>query len=253
MVEVSIPQGTKLRTGRAAPTSAGIVGLILKTFTPDKLFKTVWRTGRVVRKGFKFVKYGRKYLDEIGLALEKGLKADVDGSIIRISKNGDEVARVTNNVLTFKYTGFGGEITANPNKTTTLIGKWIDRVDGVGLKKINESGLTSSGRNIGGFNILSANTDIYKTDGEIWANVNEPWLYEAISNNDIIRNVSNPFDINNRFKKNEFDQFVDLNGLPISQTEVGTRGVLSFFGREVELLQSNGYVLNANNKTWVKR
>ena len=126
-------------------------------------------------------------------------------------------------------------------------------MDGVGLKKINESGLTSSGRNIGGFNILSANTDIYKTDGEIWANVNEPWLYEAISNNDIIRNVSNPFDINNRFKKNEFDQFVDLNGLPISQTEVGTRGVLSFFGREVELLQSNGYVFNANNKTWVKR
>ena len=53
--------------------------------------------------------------------------------------------------------------------------------------------------------------------------------------------------------KNEFDQFVDLNGLPISQTEVGTRGVLSFFGREVELLQSNGYVFNANNKTWVKR
>ncbi|KYG75534.1 hypothetical protein AWW68_19675 [Roseivirga spongicola] len=69
MVEVSIPQGTKLRTGRAAPTSAGIVGLILKTFTPDKLFKTVWRKGRVVHKGFKFVKYGRKHLKTSGHTL----------------------------------------------------------------------------------------------------------------------------------------------------------------------------------------
>ena len=249
MVEVSIPQGTKLRTGRAAPTSAGIVGLILKTFTPDKLFKTVWRTGRVVRKGFKFVKYSRKYLDEIGLALEKGLKADVDGSIIRISKNGDEVARVTNNVLTFKYTGFGGDIVTVPNKTTTVIGKWENQIE-----NIWNAGLAKQGSNKGGMNILG---DLPNgTVDEKWE-FNRAWLDDAIFRKDIIRLTADPVQTSNilylnpqNLNFNNFSQVADY------MTSFGTGSPLfdnlGFFGKEVHTLISSGYQYNSLTKQFFK-
>lgn len=72
---------------------------MVEFFPPGKVAKSVFRVGKVVRKGFKFVKYGRKYLNSIGSALESGLKADVDGTLIKFSKNGDEVAQISGGTM----------------------------------------------------------------------------------------------------------------------------------------------------------
>ena len=233
----------------AVAITAGIVGIVTEFFPPGKVFKTVWRTGRVVRKGFKFVKYGRKYLDEIGLALEKGLKADVDGSIIRISKNGDEVARVTNNVLTFKYTGFGGDIVTVPNKTTTVIGKWENQIE-----NIWNAGLAKQGSNKGGMNILG---DLPNgTVDEKWE-FNRAWLDDAIFRKDIIRLTADPVQTSNilylnpqNLNFNNFSQVADY------MTSFGTGSPLfdnlGFFGKEVHTLISSGYQYNSLTKQFFK-
>lgn len=95
--------------------TAGVVALITEFFPPGKVFKTVWKAGKVVRKGFKFVKYGRKYLDTVGDALNAGLKADLDGSVIKITKNADEIASIKNGgILPNKY-GNSGTPMGNPD------------------------------------------------------------------------------------------------------------------------------------------
>ena len=82
---------------------------------PGKVFKAVWKTGRVVRKGFKFAKYGRKHLHAIANGLEAGLKADLDGAIIKITKNGDEIGSIKNGGLVPNKYGSSGTPMGDPN------------------------------------------------------------------------------------------------------------------------------------------
>ncbi|NVK83697.1 MAG: hypothetical protein HWE21_05215 [Cytophagia bacterium] len=97
--------------GSVTLVAAGVVGLIMEIAPPGKVFKAVWRAGKVVRKGFKFVKYGRRYLNTIGHALESGLKADLDGTLIKISKNTDEIGVVKNgDLIPTKYGSSGSPI-----------------------------------------------------------------------------------------------------------------------------------------------
>lgn len=97
--------------GSVTLVAAGVVGLIMEIAPPGKVFKAVWRAGKVVRKGFKFVKYGRRYLNTIGYALESGLKADLDGTIIKISKNSDEIGIIKNgDLIPTKYGSSGSPI-----------------------------------------------------------------------------------------------------------------------------------------------
>ncbi|WP_286746809.1 hypothetical protein [Roseivirga sp. UBA1976] len=240
---------TGINNGDAFLIAGAVTGLILEFVPPGKIFKAVWRTGRVVRKGFKFVKYGRKYLDEIGLALEKGLKADIDGNIVRISKNGDEVARVTNNVLTFKYTGFGGDIITVPNKTTTIIGKWENQIE-----NIWNTGLAKQGSNKGGMNIL-ANLPNGSVD-EKWE-FNKNWLNQAISRGDEIRVTADPLNINNVFyDTNNISSsvFTSISHLKSYLLSLDNDRVnqLGYYGREVRYLFQNGYNFDDFSKKFIK-
>ena len=99
--------------GDAIALTAGLVALIVEFVPPGKVFKAVWKTGRVVRKGFKFAKYGRKHLHAIANGLEAGLKADLDGAIIKFTKNGDEIAKIQNDVLDIATTA--GKRLADPS------------------------------------------------------------------------------------------------------------------------------------------
>ncbi|MFT6930586.1 MAG: hypothetical protein ACJAQ7_002076 [Sediminicola sp.] len=59
----------------------------------------------------------------MGDAIKSGFKGvSFLSSVKIITKNGVEVARISNNIMTFRYSGFGGDIITTPGKTTTIIG-----------------------------------------------------------------------------------------------------------------------------------
>ena len=95
--------------------SAGLVSLIVEFFPPAKAAKASLRIGKIIRKAFKFVKYGRKYLRSIGKALKAGLTVDLDGALIKISKNGDEIGTIKNGNLVPKKYGSSGSPVGDPD------------------------------------------------------------------------------------------------------------------------------------------
>jgi hypothetical protein len=113
--------------------------------------------------------------------VQTGLRVVTNNGVTRfLSSTGDEIARLVDGVLTFRYTGFGGDLVTTANKTTTVIGKYVG-----GTKEIIESGLSRSGKNVGGFNVLN------DPDFSGWI-TNKNWLDEAIERGDIIRLISDP-------------------------------------------------------------
>jgi len=182
------------------------------------------------------MRYASNHLSSIGRALKNGYKSEISDNVLKLLKpDGSELARFTNNIMEFNYSGFGGKILTQSNKTTTIIGKY--NPGGPGTKSIIDSGLSKTGRNTGGLNVLDAQIPAHWTDQQIWDNVNSPWLREAAQNNDIIRVISDPLSPNNIFKPN---------------------GTLSFMGREHELLTKPvnlgglGYTYNPSNFTYTR-
>lgn len=203
-----IIQGTN--NADVAVITAGVVALILEFIPPGKVFKAIWRTGKVVRKGYKFLRYASNHLNSIGRALKNGFKSEINGNVIKLLRpNGSEVARFTNNIMEFNYTGFGGKIITQPGKTTTVIGKYAG-----GTQSILNTGLFKYGENVGGLNLLN--------DPAWTLPKNIAWLDDAISRNDIIRVISDPTNINN----------------------IGSPGSLTTFGEEVNHLLQAGYTFN---------
>lgn len=164
---------------------------------------------------------------------DDGLSLTSEGKILN---NGSEVGKIIGDRLHVKYSGHGGDIVCDPDKTTTILGKWKDPSCG-GTCEVIDSRLSKSGQNIGGVNVLSENIPSGWTDQQIWDNVNEPWLRDAASRGDVIRVVSDPTLPTNIYKPD---------------------GSLSFFGREHELLTKPvsqgglGYTYNPSTFSYVK-
>jgi hypothetical protein len=188
-------------------------------------------TNFVVRIGQKSVRLlnlskANKYL--LQKCIRDGLKFSViaDDEIIILIKEGDEVGRIVNNVLTVKYGKFGGDVVCEATKTTTVIGRYEDLVDGGGIKTIKDNKLYNYGENPGGINIL---------DDPQWDwPLNEKWLKEALDRGDVIRAISNPSKIENLW----VDGIVGGKPRP--------------FGQEVDLLQKLGYRFDFNNFIFTK-
>ncbi len=238
-----------INSGDKTAIALGVLGVIVE-FTPLDQIKNFIQLTRYSKKGFKIFKLTRKFTSVIRTALANGAEIILDGSTVIFKKAGSEIARIVNNVMTFNYSGFGGSIITNPNKTTTVIGKWIDNVDGSGIKGIIESGLSKNGENIGGLNLLNFDGS-GMTQAQQWLE-NRQWLDAVITRGDIIRNISNPFDNLNRYITNSNGQFINAVGDVISESQLPSQGVLSFFGREIDYLQNAGYIYNASLKTWFK-
>lgn len=197
-------------------------------------------TNFVVRVGSKTVnllrlKEGTKYL--VQKSIEKGLKFSVvaNDEVTILTQGGIVVGKIVGDVLTIPYSKFGGNIVCQANKTTTVLGKYIDLVDGDGIKFIKENKLYKYGENIGGVNIL---------DDANWSwPINENWLREAVQRGDVIRVISDPRDIRNIYRMKN-GHFVDAFDNVISESEILTKGSLSPFGREVQLLDELGKKFN---------
>lgn len=238
-----------INSGDWAAISLGVVGIIVE-FTPFDQIKNLFQLVRYSKKGIKIFKLTRKFTNVIKNALDAGIKISLDGLAVIFKKDGKEIARILNNVMTFKYPGFGGDIVTNPNKTTTVIGKWSEKVDGGGTSKIIDSGLSKSGQNLGGLNALSFDNS-GMTPAQEWL-VNENWLNKAIDRLDIVRVISNPLN-----KRNIFKEGLNLNTIPdnafidgqtlssyllnLTNQQVNN---LSFFGKEVRHLFQNGYTFD---------
>lgn len=179
------------------------------------------------------IKRNPSWLSKVSGWIDEGLDLASEG---RILKNGNEVGRIVGDRLHLTYSGHGGNIVCDPNKTTTLLGKWNDPSCG-GTCEIIDSGLSKLGQNPGGANVLSEEIPSGWTDQQIWDNVNEPWLRDAANRGDVIRVVSDPALPTNIYKPD---------------------GTLSFFGRELELLIKPvsegglGYTYNPATFSYVK-
>lgn len=221
-------------------------GFLLLAIVPgSKALKVV---GNVSDALFVAVKIGKSTL--VVDTVRTGLKVVTDNNIIKfLSKTGNEIARVVNGVMTFKYTGFGGSIITKANKTTTLIGKWENQ-----LENIWKTGLAKHGKNTGGLNILGE--PFGSNVAEIWAN-NKKWLDRAISRGDNIRVTANPLDINNVFHiKTGIDpsKFSNINSLKDYLLGLSSSRVeqLGYYGREIRHLFQNGYNFDSVTKQFIK-
>lgn len=239
------------KTQDAFKITLGVVGIIVE-FTPLDQIKNLGVLVRNTDKGFTIFKHVSKLSNTIMLALEKGLKISFNGSSLLFKKGGTVIAKITDNILTINFNGFGGNLVSNLNKTTTLIGRWPNS-----LENIWNSGLVKQGTNIGGGggNILGnvAGSSVI----EKW-NFNKKWLMQAISRRDIIRATANPLDINNIFYlKNGIDtsKFQNINLLRDYLLNLSPQNIekLVFFGREVRFLFQNGYIFDNTTKQFIRR
>jgi len=159
-----------------------------------------------------------------------GLKVVTDSNVIKfLSNTGDEIARIVEGIMTFKYSGFGSNIITNPNKTTTLLGRYADNT-GNGTKAVLDSKLFKFGENKGGFNLLDEST---------WSNLtqnqrdllNHNWLEQAFQRGDDIRLVSD-------------------------QTNKFSNGILTQYGKELNWIETfvntYNYSYNSTTKTFIK-
>lgn len=234
--------------GDIVAITVGIVGVIVDAFG-GTILKGISKAGRIAYKVFKSFKLTYKFVKVLGKALKTGLKVTLDGTTVILKKSGTEIARIANNILTFKYSGFGGDIITNPNKTTTLIGRWQNQ-----LENIWNTGLAKQGNNSGGLNVLG---DVNgSTIAEKWAD-NKRWLNEAIVRKDVIRVTANPLDIDNVFynKQNvDLSKFTDISKLKDYLLDLSPDLVedLGYYGREIRHLFQNGYSFNSTTKQFIK-
>lgn len=198
---------------------------VVADFFGGTIIKFLGKMGKILYKTFKIFRVVKKHLDEFINALDKGLTFLLNDHLVQILDDFQlEIARILDNILTFKYAGFGGDIVTHPDKTTTVIGRFEDLITPPGIQVIKESGLYKYGENIGGINIL---------DSPNWSwPINESWINEAIIRGDVIRVVSDPNNMNQ----------IWINGV------VG--GTRTTFGREVKLLLDAGFVFNPFNQTF---
>ncbi|QTE21822.1 hypothetical protein [Polaribacter cellanae] len=211
-----------LDKGDAVGVAFGIAGVIADVFG-GTILGGLTKAVKIGKKVFTSFKLTYKFVTVVGKGLKAGLKVSLEGTTVILKKSGNEIARIANNVMTFNYSGFGGKIITNPNKTTTVIGRFDDLINPPGVKTIKDSSLYKYGENSGGINILDAPTGTWSIQ------LNMDWLNDAIQRGDIIRVVSNPLDNRNLFRLDSFGNITNQ---------------LTPFGMEVNRLNLAGYTFN---------
>ncbi len=198
------------------------------------------------------------WLPRVSQWIDGGIEFVESGTKVVLRKGGNDVGEIVNDVLHVKYTGLGGDVVAQSSKTTSVIGKY-DPPGGPGTKNLIESGITKSGDNPAGVNVLN---DLTNTQGwppqQIWDDINQPWLDDAIARGDVIRAVSDPLNINN--------VFFNTSGIPTSVfsspqslanylknlSDPAIINQLSFYGREIRHLPQGDYLFDTATNLFLK-
>ena len=178
-----------------------------------------------------------------GLRATKGITDDIVGLFNHLNV---QIARIIDGVMIVFYEGFGGNIITTGNKTTTIIGKWQNQIE-----HIWNYGLAKQGENIGGLNVLG---DVSGSIDEMWA-TNKQWLDDAIARGDVIRVTADPSDVANIIFNNvddlSFNTFDEVMTYMSGFIEGSAQwSNLSFYGKEVHRLLSNGYIFDSLSSTF---
>ncbi len=234
--------------------AVAVAGIVAEFIPWTKVLKFAKRALNFITNGFRVFRGVRAVFSSIIGGVESGLRISVDntdvvakGNVSNVMDIDRDIFRISNNVLTYKYNGFGGDIYTDASKTTTLIGKWQGQ-----LENIWNSGVARQGENVGGLNILGNNPT--GTIHQRWSQ-NRNWLDAAINRGDDIRVTANPSDVNNIFNVNirnrnisniqELETF--MTTLPVNSIEWDNLG---FYGKEVHHLYNNGYRFNPLTNTF---
>lgn len=175
--------------------------------------------------------------DWLRIALEKTLAEGATNfaySILGVGSvpkpgNGVKSAEPVNSsvVKIERQTTSGLKLTADPNKTTTVLGAFKDDTGAI----INELRLPKStdfGSRKGGFNLLNTPDNLYKNPTQFWNEYNRPWLDNVISRNDSIILATKSVK-NDLYRMNEGTKQMEMTG----------------FGREYNYLIENGYTFDS--------
>jgi len=128
-------------------------------------------------------------------------------------------------------TSNGATLKPNPNKTTTVLGRFDKDMDRIINKELEIPKNTDFGPRKGGFNVLNVPDEMYKNPDQFWKEINQPFLDKAITRGDDIVMASDPEDINNLVRN----------------------GKLTGFGQEVQHLIKNEYRYDSVTKMMVKK
>ena len=113
----------------------------------------------------------------------------------------------------------GVNLTANPDKTTTILGRYQDDIKFIIEELKLPKSMDFSG-NKGGFNILNVPDELYKTADQFWDEFNKPFLDAAINREDNI-----------------------IMATPLDKTALyRSPNELTGYGREYYYLMSKGYI-----------
>jgi filamentous hemagglutinin len=122
-------------------------------------------------------------------------------------------------------TSSGVTIRAIPEKTTTVLGTWLDDTDKIINQQLGyPKTLNYEGPKKGGFNLLNTPDELYESLGpdKFWKEVNEPFLKAAVDRGDELYLATRP--------------------TPAAIERVSSSDGLSGFGREYYYLVKKGYV-----------
>lgn len=214
--------------GESASAALGIIGGLAGILPISQILKKIGTFIDVIKLGFKAWKLIYKVFGQVFRFMNNAADAVVKlaSNKVKLLKGTDEVAEIVNDILHVRYAGYGGDVICDSRRTTTCIGNWSG-----GTGELIETGLSKSGKNPKGINVLNENIPDDWTDERIWLDVNKPWLEAADARGDIIRAVSNPLDNSTLYNAN------------------GIR----FFGREHEHLTNVlNYTFDPISNTYIK-
>lgn len=157
-------------------------------------------------------------LDEVKYVINK---ITVDGNLHLIQKNASEIglryaltknAKYVDNPV-WKTTYKNVTLTPNPEKVTTIVGKWSHDtgpfIDELGPTHWNMFSANIDGTQVaknGKFNLLNIDLSGKNlTEQQIWEQLNKPWLEQAMERGDDIVLASDPINLRTGFYERELD------------------------------------------------
>ena len=151
------------------------------------------------------------------LGIEGGIVYEKNGE-----SNGNTGGGVNNEgsgIIEYKPTS-GIEIKSNPDKVTTILGKYSEDIKYI-IEEMGISKTTESLPEVGGFNLLNTPDECYKTAEQFWREYNKPFIDAAIERGDDI-----------------------VMATPINNSTLYIPGTveLTGYGQEYFYLLNNGYV-----------
>ena len=132
----------------------------------------------------------------------------------------------------------GAKLISNPNKTTTILGRWIRDMEYIKplMKDVDFNVGTNFGiikNNNGGFNFLNIPEDLANASKDFFNQYNKPWLEAAITRGDDIVLATKPVE-----KTKYIDDLGNLQGM---------------YPHELKYLVENNYKpINLTQKEWLE-